>query len=184
MRINSTTTWAAVGAPLSGHTLTVTRIAFSPDDRFILTASRDRSWRLFERTPDGYVPFAQEDKAHSRMVLDAAWGSDSMFATASRDRTVKLWTKSGGFPSFSCSATIQLGAAATAVAVKDALVAVGTESGAIEIYDLAGSLVAAVAENDRHASAITRLAWSPTESLLASAGDDRSVRVFTVSLQL
>lgn len=41
--------WQPVGEPLSGHTLTVTSIAFSPDDNYILSASRDRSWYLYER---------------------------------------------------------------------------------------------------------------------------------------
>lgn len=48
VRVYDTEKWQPVGQPLEGHSLTVTRIAFSPDDRFILSVSRDRTWRLFE----------------------------------------------------------------------------------------------------------------------------------------
>jgi elongator complex protein 2 len=48
VRIYETETWQPFGQPLEGHSLTVTRIAFSPGDRFVLTVSRDRSWRLYE----------------------------------------------------------------------------------------------------------------------------------------
>ena len=50
VRIYDTQTWQPVGQPLAGHTLTVTRIAFSPDDTFVLSVSRDRAWRLFEKS--------------------------------------------------------------------------------------------------------------------------------------
>lgn len=53
VRIHSTATWDAVGEPLRGHSLTITRITFSPDDKVILTVSRDRGWRLFQRTQAG-----------------------------------------------------------------------------------------------------------------------------------
>lgn len=52
VRVVSTETWDLVGEPLSGHTLSITRIAFSPDDSRILTCSRDRSWRVYGRKPD------------------------------------------------------------------------------------------------------------------------------------
>lgn len=48
VRVYHTETWQLVGQPLEGHSLTVTRIAFSPDDRYVLSVSRDRTWRLFE----------------------------------------------------------------------------------------------------------------------------------------
>lgn len=177
VRLSSTSTWATFGAPLAGHNLTVTRIAFSPDDKYVLTASRDRSWRLFERTGEGYVPSHAEERAHARMILDAAWG-EGFFVTASRDKSVKIW-KVG---TWECLATVNVGAAATAIAVKNDYIAVGTETGAIELFGIDGKAIVAVPESERHASAITRLAWSPTEMLLASAGEDRAVRVFTVSV--
>lgn len=52
VRIYDTEKWQPVGKPLAGHTLTVTRVAFSPDDRFVLSVSRDRSWRLYEYKED------------------------------------------------------------------------------------------------------------------------------------
>ena len=53
VRLYDTAGWQPYGQPLAGHTLTVTRIAFSPDDRYVLTVSRDRAWRLFVRDGDG-----------------------------------------------------------------------------------------------------------------------------------
>ena len=53
VRIYETETFRPFGQPLEGHALTVTRIAFSPDDQLVLTVSRDRSWRLFRREQSG-----------------------------------------------------------------------------------------------------------------------------------
>lgn len=52
IRVYDTTNWRPFGQPLAGHNLTVTRITFSPDDRHILTVSRDRTWRLFRLQAD------------------------------------------------------------------------------------------------------------------------------------
>jgi elongator complex protein 2 len=91
VRIYDTETFRPFGQPLEGHTLTVTRIAFSPDDQLVLTVSRDRSWRLFRKEEEsavGYVPVAV-DKSHARIIWDGAWAADGkVFATASRDKTV------------------------------------------------------------------------------------------------
>lgn len=57
VRLYDTTSWKLVGEPISGHTLTITRIAFSPDDRMILSVSRDRSWVLSEVQAGGGAPF-------------------------------------------------------------------------------------------------------------------------------
>jgi WD40 repeat protein len=53
VRMYDTETLRPFGRPLEGHTLTVTRIAFSPDDQVVLTVSRDRTWRLFQKEESG-----------------------------------------------------------------------------------------------------------------------------------
>lgn len=195
VRVVSSSSWALLGTPLAGHTLTVTRIAFSPDDALLLTVSRDRGWRLFARNGDGYTPAAAEERAHARMVLDCAWfpsssssGSGSgEFATASRDKTVKIWHYKA--KSWAAKHTIKLGEAATSVAVTRDVLAVGTESGAIEVYSAGEQeprLLISIPAEQRHAGPVNRLAFRPDSGegtlRLASAGSDRAVRVFEIRI--
>lgn len=49
IRLYETATWQQILPPLAGHTLTITRIVFSPDGQYILSCSRDRTWRLFRK---------------------------------------------------------------------------------------------------------------------------------------
>ena len=100
--------WLEVKPPLKSHTLTVNRVRWSADGRWLASVGRGREvvvWRL-----GGTVGQKQEmqmwaklEKAHSRMILDVSWapqpGSPSslegketlVFATASRDKTVTIW---------------------------------------------------------------------------------------------
>src|SRR6187549_587173 len=53
VRIYDTETWKQIGQPLEGHNLTITKITFSHDNRYLLTCSRDRTWRLFRASGEG-----------------------------------------------------------------------------------------------------------------------------------
>lgn len=68
LRLYNTNDWKLVGEPLGGHTLTVTRISFSPDDSMILSVSRDRTWRLFHAT-DGRIFNACVAKAQGKNLV-------------------------------------------------------------------------------------------------------------------
>lgn len=44
----------------------------------------------------GYTPVAA-DKSHGRIIWDCAWSTEGdVFATASRDKTVKIWSRDNG----------------------------------------------------------------------------------------
>lgn len=152
VRLYSTKTWKPLLNPLAGHSLTVTRIAFSRDDRFIVTVGRDRGWGIYERDEEGegesrtflservlnvewrpvtssrlsnhlffcsplkpvsgYHPLAFNPKPHARIIWDVSFSPlfpstspsssspttpsssfNMLFATASRDKTVKIWQR-------------------------------------------------------------------------------------------
>lgn len=207
-----TQTWACRGR-LAAHTLSVTQLAFSHDGRHLLSASRDRSFAVFRRRDDpqpGEAPFAllvKVAKAHQRMVLGAAWApGDALFATASRDASVKLWTMSESGPSQKPCATLSLSATVTSVAFAPVSstasdgsatwhLAAGTEDGLVQVWQIAEtggeaagfppvatSCVWQASPFDAHAGAVRRLAWRRrTDCMqLATCSDDHAVKLFEV----
>jgi elongator complex protein 2 len=144
IRIFETKEWHEVKPPLTAHSLTVTRLRFSSDDHYLLSVGRDRQWAVFLRVGEGkaeYKLLGQNLKSHSRMILDCAWvpGAGGVFASAGRDKTVKIWAKDGE-ASFVCKTIITEEAPVTAVDFMDILMggkaclAVGTEIGRLRIY--------------------------------------------------
>lgn len=80
------------------HKLTVTQLAFSPDDLYLLSVSRDRRWSLhiFENEEYRYyLSSSNKDSFHKRIIWCCAWTNDSeLFATGSRDGKVGVWKRS------------------------------------------------------------------------------------------
>jgi elongator complex protein 2 len=147
IRLFETKEWHEVKPPLMAHSLTVTRLRFSADDEYLLSVGRDRQWAVFQRGDKqghDYKLVESNLKGHSRMILDATWapGPVRAFATAGRDKTVKIWAKDEG-TGFSCRTTITEEHPVTAVDFMDVLLAdgrasltVGTEAGKLRIYSV------------------------------------------------
>lgn len=154
IRLFETRSWLEIKPPLVAHALTITRLRFSPDDAFLLSVGRDRQWAVFERAAKGstYTLLAANIKGHARMILDAAWAPAAKselplaFATAGRDKAVKLWAKSSGAgegekAELECKVTIAEEVAVTAVDFADRLLddtrvylAVGLDNGRVAVY--------------------------------------------------
>jgi elongator complex protein 2 len=98
IRLFETKEWHEIKPPLVAHSLTVTSLSFSGDDRYLLSVGRDRQWAVFKRelTEEGLYKLSNSNpKGHSRMILDAAWAPvevGRVFATASRDKSVSAPT--------------------------------------------------------------------------------------------
>ncbi|BGP40443.1 Elongator subunit elp2 [Rhodotorula kratochvilovae] len=205
VRLYSTATWQPVGAVLDGHALTITKLAFSPAaeggeaDRWLLSVSRDRTWRVYGRGEGegAYLPIASA-RSHARIIWDAAWASDaSFFATASRDKTVKVWVREE--TSWTAVATLKFDEAATSVAStyvpekRIHVLAVGVENGEIRLFSAAPDSLASwtplsvLDSSVAHVLAVTTLSFcprrpAPSTLRLASGSDDHTVRIFDIEV--
>jgi elongator complex protein 2 len=135
IRIFNTTNYAEI-AILKAHNLTVVKLAWSPNDKFLLSVGRDRQWTLFDT--DNWTIVKSCPKAHARIVWDVSFAPlafGSAFITGSRDKCIKVWSGEG----WGCVATVKFAEAVTAceflgeVVVDKVFVAVGLENGAIYI---------------------------------------------------
>ena len=146
IRLYATKDWREIKPALAAHSLTCTALAFSLDDRYLISVGRDRQWAVFERdepSKEIYVLKHSNPKGHARMILGGSWApleAGRVFATAGRDKAVKLWKISN--EEVVCVATISMSTAITAVdfAPKvlggDLLVATGAETGEIVIHSI------------------------------------------------
>ncbi|KAL5828211.1 hypothetical protein ACOSQ4_020008 [Xanthoceras sorbifolium] len=182
--------WKAVGR-LQSHSLTVTQIKFSHDDKLLLSVSRDRQFSIFAiaRTGTGEINYklVAKQEAHKRIIWSCSWNPfGHEFATGSRDKTVKIWAieKESSvkqiltLPTFSSSVTA-LSWVGLDRQKNNGVLAVGMESGLIEIWSLsltrtddgssitvpstAASLVAKLDPFMCHVSAVNSLAWKNNE---------------------
>lgn len=146
IRLFETKTWHEIRPPLTAHSLTIARLRFSADDKYLLSVGRDRQWAVFQRDATdetAYTLLESNPKGHTRMILDTAWAPTSVpcFATAGRDKQVKIWTRDDS--GFTHNVSIPEDSPVTAVDFLDTVVgegilylAVGTEQGLFKIYSL------------------------------------------------
>ncbi|KAI3933500.1 hypothetical protein MKX01_022079 [Papaver californicum] len=205
--------WKAVGC-LHSHSLTVTQMEFSHDDSFLLSVSRDRHVSLFSIKQTGGMDeiicdLVVREEAHKRIIWSCSWNPfGHEFATGLRDKTVKIWGVVKNAEEGSPYSVKPLLTCHSSNVVDDGLLAVGMESGLIELGALSGarkisghdlilpeftaSLVVQLDPFVCHVSTVHRLAWKTphfeekTEDdnssrrmvQLASCGADNCVRVF------
>uniref|UniRef100_A0A803VYX9 Elongator complex protein 2 n=1 Tax=Ficedula albicollis TaxID=59894 RepID=A0A803VYX9_FICAL len=186
----STTSWKKLQS-LSFHNLTVTQLAFSPDDSFLLAVSRDRNWSLWRKQDSSesgpvFTCCAYTDKntaVHSRIIWSCDWTPDSKyFITGSRDKKVIIWgqcdlsviTEGNELDSIKpCSTVLDAGDSVTAVGISRVLTPDGSQSHALAVKRLCWRHHAGRAgHNDENSSK-----WLQ----LASCGADHSVKIFNVN---
>jgi elongator complex protein 2 len=194
IRVYDTKEWREHCKPLAGHTLTVTDTKWSPDDKYLLSVSRDRNWSIFEAKDNDFV--ATTSKGHARMILACAWApleAGRIFATAGRDKAVKLWKLQDD--KFELAETFAFDSPVTAVDILPELhdgnmiIASGLENGSVyfTIVSLNMQDTKTIAMGAACATkTITKLAWMQMNggsgAKLALSSEDQALRIIDVKL--
>jgi elongator complex protein 2 len=199
IRLYDTKDWLEIKPPLKAHSLTVTALQFSPDDKYLLSVGRDRQWVIWERNTEAsqYILKHANPKGHSRMILGASWTSfeQPIFMTAGRDKSVKIWQITDA--DVELKGSVATGAAVTAVACSSQLhqgcvvFAFGTETGEVGIGkastdSLDKAKVTMVKAELVPAKAVNQVVWRPGRAQdrqqVAVVSDDTSMRLYNVAL--
>lgn len=113
---------------------------YSPDAKTLVSGGRDAHlnfWNVSDYTLIKSVP------AHNFAIYDIVFSPDkSLFATASRDKTIKIWDAK----------------------TSDFLLRINIEN------------------SNGHTYSVNKLLWTSFNNYLISAGDDRKIRIFEISV--
>ena len=191
--------WKPLGR-LTGPTLTVVALEFTPESAArdgLLAASRDRHVCLYApispSAPRGvFAPdtwrLVTRFKAHDREIFAASWAPcGTLFATAGRDKKVKLWRVVGDecaleyeLPKFDDAPT----ATAFAPASLGLTLAIGFEDGIVDVFSFEPASAswercAQTRHEERHGAAVRDVKWQPRPPhALATCSDDRAVHIY------
>lgn len=170
-------TWKPSPAPpIVIHSLTITRLVFSPDGRWLFGVSRDRQCSLLAINGTSSCQLCHvQPEAHSRIIWAADWSRGSDFlVTGSRDKTVKTWRlrpEEGKFVE-DVEYRLEFSSPITALSIdRNNKLALGLEDGGIIIYHYRShgweEVLHLTGNNGGAPDAIKDIKWHPTASILA-----------------
>lgn len=163
---------------VGGHEEAVTGMVFLGDGNTMVSASRDRTIRLWDFGGPVGPGRVLTLYGHAEPVLDVAFSPDlTTIASAARDRTVRLWDPDLG---------TRLGAlrghtdtvVCVAYSLDGARIASASEDGTVRVWD------ARTGESERvlrgHEGGVWGVAFDPSGKRVASAGRDTTVRLWDI----
>ena len=155
---------------LGGHSSWVTAVAWSPDGHHILTASRDRTARIWDATTgDNTLTLT-----HKASVNAVAWSPDGHhILTGSMDGTARIWDAITGDNTLTLTHTNSLSAVAWSPDSTQILTASGDRTA--RIWDaITGDNTLTLTTN----SVIEAVAWSPDSTQILTGCQDGTARIW------
>ncbi|KAF2259255.1 hypothetical protein CC78DRAFT_621216 [Lojkania enalia] len=176
---------------LEGHSSSVRSVAFSYDSARLASASGDSTVKIWDAssgeclsTLEGHSSSVSGEclstlEGHSSWVYSVAFSHNSArLASASDDRTLKIWDLSSG----ECLSTLE-GHSSWVYSVtfsnNSARLASASDDGTVKIWDASSGEYLSTLEG--HSSSVRSVAFSYDSARLASASDDRTLKIWDLS---
>jgi WD40 repeat protein len=157
---------------LEGHQETVNGISFSPDGKWIATASRDETARLWDLQGNERVIF----QGHQGDVYSVSFSPDGQtLATASKDGTVKLWNLRG--QELATFKGHESSVYSVAWSPDGKRIATASRDNTARIWDWQGRQLAILRGHQR---SVDDVSFSPDGKLIATASRDGTVRLWNL----
>ncbi|KAJ7210182.1 WD40-repeat-containing domain protein [Mycena pura] len=161
--------WTPLQKTLTGHTMTVQSIAFSPNGRQMISGSDDETIRIWDTVTGAQV--GEPLKGHNSWVRAVAFSPDGRnIASGANDQTIRIWDSESGVgvgkPLTGHSDTV----CSVAFSPDGRKILSGSFDQTMRIWD--SETGALLAEPFKHSSPVYSVAFSPDGQQIVSASND------------
>ncbi|MEM7760538.1 MAG: hypothetical protein AAF298_20765, partial [Cyanobacteria bacterium P01_A01_bin.40] len=157
------------------HDDTISEIKYSPDGKYIASASWDKTIKLWSVATEKLIATLQ---GHQEGINSIIFSPDSQYLiSGSEDKTIKLWDIINEPKLVKTLAGHTDSIKAVTVSFDSQLIATAGYDNTIKIWTVEGELQQTI---DAHNLAITSLAFTPESNILASGSWDNSVKLWSI----